>query len=112
MPYVHVRTNKEISEDNKNNIKTRIGEDIKLLGKSEDWLMVDIDSNNDMYFRGNKDDIAYVEVKLYGRSDSSHYNLFTEAISNNISENTGVMASNIYVSYFETSNWGWNGKNF
>ena len=41
--------------------------------------MVDIDDNADkLYFRGNKDDIAYVEVKLFGRADASHYNSMTE----------------------------------
>ena len=112
MPYIKIRTNKKVDEDVSNNIKSKLGNDISILGKSEDWLMVDIESANNLYFRGEKDDIAYVEVKLFGRCDSSHYNNMTKEITNNINTNLGIIPSNIYVSYFETSNWGWNGKNF
>jgi len=112
MPYIKLRTNKKIEEETKNAIKTQLGEDISILGKSENWLMVDLSSNEDMYFKGNKEDIAYIEVNIYGRSDTSHYNLMTEAITNNINKNLGINPDKIYVSYFETTNWGWNGKNF
>ena len=112
MPYIKIRTNKLIDENKIDNIKSKLGEDISILGKSEDWLMVDIENNNNMFFKGNKDDMAYVEVKLYGRSDSSHYNIMTDAISKNINSNLGISPDRIYVSYFETTNWGWNGKNF
>ncbi len=113
MPYIKIRTNKNVEESISDNIKRKLGEDINLLGKSEDWLMVDImDKADKLYFRGNKEDIAYVEVKLYGRSDASHYNLMTESITNNLSNNLGINPDKIYVSYFETSYWGWNGRNF
>ncbi len=112
MPYIKLRTNKQIEADKKEAIKAKLGEDIKLLGKSEDWLMVDLSTNEDMYFKGEKTDLAYIEVKLYGRSDASHYNLMTEAITENINTNLGITPDKIYVSYFETTNWGWNGRNF
>ena len=113
MPYISIRTNKKVEDNKAEEIKRKLGEDISILGKSESWLMVDINDVADkLYFRGNKDDIAYVEVKLFGRSDASHYNIITENITNNINSNLGIDPDKIYVSYFETSNWGWNGKNF
>ena len=112
MPYIKIRTNKEVSDDKATNIKTKLGNDISILGKSEDWLMVDIEKADNLFFRGEKTDIAYIEVKLFGRNDNSHYNNMTREITNNISNNLGIDASNIYVSYYETSNWGWNGNNF
>ena len=113
MPYISIRTNKKVEDNKAEEIKRKLGEDISILGKSESWLMVDINDVADkLYFRGNKDDIAYVEVKLFGRSDASHYNIMTENITNNINSNLGIDSDKIYVSYFETSNWGWNGKNF
>ena len=112
MPYIKIRTNKKVDENVSNNIKSKLGNDISILGKSEDWLMVDIESANNLYFRGKKEDIAYVEVKLFGRCDSSHYNNMTKDITDNINTNLGIIPSNIYVSYFETTNWGWNGNNF
>ena len=112
MPYIKIRTNKQVGEDQASIIKSKLGSDISILGKSEDWLMVDIEEANNLYFRGEKTDIAYVEVKLFGRCDASHYNNMTKEITTNINTNLGINPDNIYVSYFETSNWGWNGKNF
>ncbi len=113
MPYIKIRTNKKVEDSKAEEIKKKLGEDITILGKSESWLMVDIDDNADkLYFRGNKDDIAYVEVKLFGRADASHYNSMTESITENINNNLSIDSDKIYVSYYETSNWGWNGNNF
>jgi len=112
MPYINLRTNKKIDDNNKENIKTKLGEDIKIIGKSEDWLMIEFSSNEDMFFRGKKEDLAYVEVKLYGRSDASHYKLMTESITNILTDYLNIPPNNIYVSYFEITNWGWNGNNF
>jgi hypothetical protein len=36
----------------------------------------------------------------------------TEKITDNLNNNFNIESDKIYVSYFETSNWGWNGKNF
>ena len=113
MPYIRIRTNKKVEEGQVEEIKKKLGEDISVLGKSESWLMVDVDDEaKNLYFRGNKDDIAYVEVNMFGRADASHYNIMTENITNSLNSNLSIDPDKIYVSYFETSNWGWNGKNF
>jgi phenylpyruvate tautomerase PptA (4-oxalocrotonate tautomerase family) len=36
----------------------------------------------------------------------------TEEVTNIISEELGIDKSNIYVSYYPTDKWGWNGNNF
>ena len=36
----------------------------------------------------------------------------TKEISNIINEVLGIDVSNIYVSYYPTDKWGWNGNNF
>ena len=112
MPYIKIRTNKKVDDSLASIIKSKLGTDISILGKSEDWLMVDIEESNNLFFRGEKGDIAYIEVKLFGRCDASHYNNMTKEITNNINTNLGINPNNIYVSYFETTNWGWNGNNF
>ncbi len=113
MPYIQTMTNTEINEEQRNEIKRRLGEAIRILGKTEDWLMVEFVPNCNLYFKGdNSNPISYVEVKLYGRSDASSYNNMTREITNILTEILGIPAANIYVSYGEYSNWGWNGNNF
>ena len=113
MPYIQIRTNKEITKEQELKIKERLGVAIEIVGKSEAWLMVEFVPNCNLYFKGdNSNDIAYVDVKLYGRSDSSSYNNLTKEISAILNENLNIDPGNIYLSYGEFSNWGWNGNNF
>ena len=113
MPYIQTRTNTEINEEQRTKIKERLGEAIAILGKSESWLMVEFVPNCNLYFKGdNSNPIAYVEVKLFGRCDASAYNNMTREITNVLTETLSISSSNIYISYSEHSNWGWNGNNF
>lgn len=113
MPYIQIRTNKEITKEQELKIKERLGEAITIVGKSESWLMMEFVPKCNLYFKGdNSNDIAYVDVKLYGRSDASSYNNMTKEISNILNENLNIDPGNIYLSYAEFSNWGWNGNNF
>ena len=113
MPYIQTRTNTEINEEQRNEIKRRLGEAISILGKSESWLMVEFVPNCNLYFKGDKTNpIAYVDVKLYGSSDPSSYNNMTKEITGILTETLGISPANIYISYGEYANWGWNGNNF
>lgn len=113
MPFIQTRTNKSISEEQKVNIKSRLGEAITLIGKSESWLMLDFVPDCNMFFKGNNNiDMAYIDVKLYGNASDEACNNMTKAITNIISSELDIDPSNIYVSYIPISNWGWNGSNF
>ena len=70
MPYIQTRTNAKIDREKEIRIKERLGEAIRILGKSEDWLMVEFVPECNLYFRGNNDNLmAYVDVKLLGKSN-------------------------------------------
>lgn len=113
MPYIHTRTNIEISKEKELVIKTRLGEAIRLLNKSEDWLMVDFSENCHMYFAGNdSENIAYVDIKIYGKGSKDSFNEMTKVVTDVISSELDIMPNHIYVSYGEYENWGWNGNNF
>lgn len=113
MPYIKTRTNIDLTDEQISQIKAELGSAITLIGKTESWLMVDFDKNCDLYFKGDTlNPIAYVEVKLFGHADKSAYNSLTGAISSILNDKLGIDPSNIYVSYFETDNWGYNGSNF
>ena len=111
MPYIQTRTNCKIDKEKEIKIKERLGEAIRILGKSEDWLMVEFVPECNLYFRGNNDKLmAYVDVKLLGKS--TEYNTMTEAITEILNTELGITPDHIYVSYSEFANWGWNGSNF
>lgn len=113
MPYIQIRSNKKIDEEAKMNIKNKLGQSIGILGKSESWLMMEFVSDCDLYFKGQNDfDIAYVDVRLYGSSSLENYNRMSGEISNLLNEYLNINPMNVYISYAEYSNWGWNGNNF
>ena len=113
MPYISTRTNALISKEQRNIIREKLGKSISLLNKSEEWLMLEFNSNCDLLFRGNDNClIAYVEVKLYGDTNNELCDKMTNSISNILNEVLNIDMANIYVSYYPTDKWGWNGRNF
>ncbi len=113
MPYIQTRTNAGISKEQEIKIKEKLGEAITVLGKSESWLMVEFVPECKMYFQGKDDNlIAYVDIKIYGKSNSESYNNMTALVTEIINTELGIAENHIYVSYGEYDNWGWNGRNF
>lgn len=113
MPFINLKTNAKIQDNDKNFIKSKLGDLIKILpGKSEAWLMIDLNDNQTMFFKGSDEKCAIVEVKIYGNAPESSLDKFTGEITSLISTKLGIDSSRIYVAYFPTENWGYAGHNF
>ena len=113
MPFIEIKTNKEITKEKELKIKARLGEAISILNKSESWLMIEFKDNCHLYFKGiDTDGIAYIAINLYGAGRREAYNKMTGEVTSLISSELDISPSNIYVSYQEYDNWGWNGSNF
>ncbi len=114
MPYINVKTNMEVVKEQKEIVKQKLGKAIELIpGKSEDWLMVAIDDNTALYFKGKADmPIAFVEVKIFGSATAEAYQLATAQITRILNEELRIAPDQIFVAYSEIEHWGWNGINF
>ena len=113
MPFIDVKTNVPVSVDKADIIKTALGQAITAIpGKSESWLMVGIEHEYKLWFRGTRDAAAMVEVSVYGGASSSALSALTRNITDIITHQLGISSDRIYVKYSETENWGWNGSNF
>ncbi len=114
MPYINTKTTVTITEEKRENIKTKLGKAIELIpGKSENWLMLSFEDNSVMYFRGSNDNpLAFVDVKIFGKASSEAYSKLTKAITDILQEELELQPEGIYVKYEEVSTWGWNGNNF
>lgn len=113
MPYIQTRTNVKIDKEKEIRIKEELGRAITLLGKSEDWLMIEFVPECNMYFQGDNDKlIAYVDIKIYGHGTRESFNQMTREVTRILNMELGIDPGNIYVSYGEYDNWGWNGANF
>lgn len=113
MPFVEVKANFEIEEAKVLSIKDRLGKLIELLpGKSEKWLMVQVEDNKKIFFDSSADKAILVQVDLYGKSDDKSLNTFTANISEYLESELGVSKKRIYVRYLNTDHWGYDGENF
>ena len=115
MPCIQVKTNVNTSGEKAEAVKTALGQAISLLpGKSEDWLMVAIEDECQMYFggRGGRP-IAMVEVKILGNSiDKEGAERMTGEITGALGGTLGVSPDDMYIKYEASPDWGWNGTNF
>lgn len=107
MPYIAINTSKPLSEAQKDQLKTVMGEKITVIpGKSESRLMIDISDGHTMYFAGEKRELAYVDVKCYGTTEFENKKTFTEIAFEVVQQITGLPQDGIYLTYSEFENWG------
>lgn len=109
MPFIRTTTNVGITPEKLEVIKSRYGEAIRIMNKSEDWLMLEFNDNSKMYFRGIDEPTVFIDVKVYGITSNS--NEMTKELTNIISSELGIAPSSIYVAYQGYTDWGYNGNN-
>lgn len=113
MPFINSKISIKITKEQEEKIKTRLGQAISLIpGKSETWLMVGFEDEYSLYFKGKSGEIAFIEVKIFGKAPKNAYDDLTAAICDIYNEEIGIDKDKIYVKYEEVENWGFNGSNF
>lgn len=114
MPYISTKTNVTITNEKEVLLKEKLGKAIELIpGKSENWLMCSFEGEQSLYFKGDgSSGIAFIEVKIFGKSSQEAYTSLTKKITEIVSAELLISPDKIYVKYEEVSVWGWNGTNF
>ena len=113
MPFIDSKITVPVTPEKKESIKSKLGQAISLLGKTETYLMVGFEDNYDLYLGGNKlEKGAFVSVSLYGNASSSAYDQMTGEICNILADELDIPGRNVYVTYQGIKDWGWNGGNF
>lgn len=112
MPYINVKTNKDISHL-KEELKTQLGSAITAIpGKSEAWLMVEIQDKLDMYFKGSDEPCVMFDVSIFGSTSAPAYDELTRIICSVSNDLLGISGDRTYVKYAEVEHWGYNSFNF
>lgn len=114
MPFINSKISTKVTEAQKTELKTKLGEAISLIpGKSESWLMLGFEDAYSLYFRGdNSQPIAFVEVSVFGAENRQAFSNLTSKICEIYHQVLGISPDHIYVKYEAVANWGWNGGNF
>jgi len=113
MPMIKLETTVSLPAEKRDVLKAELGKAISIMGKPESYLMINLVDNQDLYFGGNKlDKGAYVEIKVLGSVDGAKSGAMTAKVCEILESVLGIPGDAVYVSYFGTANWGWNGSNF
>ncbi len=114
MPFISTKTNVNVSKEKETELKERLGQAISIIpGKSESWLMLAIEGDVPMYFRGDDSEpVAFVEVKIFGNASPDVYTNMTKELTGIYDDILGVAPDHMYIRYFGSADWGWNGNNF
>lgn len=112
MPFIKTTTNLAVGKEEQEELKSRLGEAISLLGKSESWLMLDFNYSHNMYFKGQNMPMAFVDISVFGSSTDAQCEAMTKEVCAIFNDVLGLEADRIYVKYSGTNQWGWNNMNF
>lgn len=113
MPFIDVKTNVAVSDEKKEQLKSALGLAITAIpGKSESWLMVGVEPEYNLWFKGNSAPAAMVQVQIFGGASDNALTTLTSHITGALTDILGISSDRVYVSYWSTENWGWNGSNF
>ena len=114
MPYIKTSTTVKVNKEKEEALVKAYGEAITLIpGKSEEWLMLNLDDECKMAFRGSaEDDICMIEVDIFGATGDEAYDKLTERLCKVAKDILGVDGDRVYVKYRECDRWGYNGFNF
>ena len=109
MPYISFKTNHKLTLRQENTIKSKSGELISLIpGKTEKALMIHMEDDQIMYFKGEVTPCMMIEINLYKSAEFDDKKKLTEAMIQMIHETTKIEADNIYVIFHEFDHWGLN----
>ena len=114
MPYLNIQTNHQIDVEETQTLLKSLSQSVaKILGKSENYVMIALESGKPMIFAGNDAPNAYVELKSLGlpENETAH---FSASLCELIEHQTGISKDRIYIEFAnpERHMWGWNGKTF
>lgn len=112
MPYINIHVSVQLDDDQKNSLKTKLGELITIIpGKSESVLMIGIQDGMSIYFAGEKKErVAFIDVRVYGPAPAPEKAAFTREIFALFSEDLAISGDNLFMTFTESDNWGFKGE--
>lgn len=111
MPYITFTTTKTLTLNQEKALKESAGQLISILpNKKEENLMIHIEDNQVMYFRGQEMECMKISCQLFHTTDYQYKKKFAEKLLKEIERITKIPVEQQYLSIQEFENWGKNGE--
>lgn len=114
MPMLNIRTNVKMDHQAIENLIARASADVAAeLGKPERYVMVALQTDQQMLFAGTDQPLAYLELKSIGLEESQTQGL-SASLASIVDEHMNVPADRVYIEFSSAPRkmWGWNGSTF
>ncbi len=109
MPYIDISTNATLTSEQLDNIKHLCGRAVSLIpGKSEQYLMVKITDKSNLWFQGEDETAAMVEISIFGKASRESCETLTKEICGILEREADIPPQRTYVKYQFIDNWGYN----
>lgn len=111
MPFISLHTNAKISREQNEQIKTAFGRIISLIPeKREELLMLEIEGEKTLYFKGKNDGIyAVVSVNCFKNAPYEENRKFVQAVYRMLEQELDIASDHAYVVISEVPVWGTRG---
>ena len=112
MPVLNIKTNKPI-EDPAAVLGTLSQQVAAMLGKPENYVMVDLQHNPDMLFAGSNEPLAYLELKSIGLPENRCAE-FSATLCGQLESLLGIRPDRIYIEFSNAGRhlFGWDSRTF
>ena len=111
MPYIAINTAQELSEAQKERIKAELGRLMSIIPtKTEAGLMIDFSGGRTLYKGGEKIDGAFIDLRLFRKSDLEPKKLYTVEVFNLLTRELGIQKEHMYLNIGEYETWGSKGE--
>ena len=111
MPYIKFATTKTLTINQEQSLKNSAGQLISILpNKKEENLMIHIEDNQVMYFKGKELDCMKIECQWFHHVDLEYQQEFVKKLMADVEKITKVPVSNQYLTIEEYDHWGKNGE--
>lgn len=109
MPFINVKLSGKLVPEKIESVKAKLGKAISLLpGKSETYLMVNLETDCHLYFRGNCDaPTAMCCVSVFGKVPRDACEALTAEICNILESEAAVPPNRCYVKFEFSDTWGY-----
>lgn len=105
MPYVSIRTSKDVAPETLQTLQLEMGRIIALIpGKTIDNCLTQIEGNCHLFIKGAAANAVFMEVRLYGQAPKEAKAAFTQEAAELLKSQLGV--ETIYINFLEFNEWG------
>ncbi|MDR2634234.1 MAG: hypothetical protein LBC51_11540 [Treponema sp.] len=111
MPYISVTTGLKLSVLQKETLKNELGRLISIIpGKTEADLMGCIQDDAGFFMGGSQAPAAYIDLRLYTKTDPEAKKRFTQELCAFLSHEFGIDLGRQYLTISEYEHWGYDGE--